>query len=86
MSFDGAVIREQGVTFGDSELTLGQALFDAATEIVPERQGVLVVPDLVSLGLIEVRDATSGEVVKLIEIAIMCWPKREHDRGESPRR
>ena len=51
-----------------------------------EYEVVLTVDEWTDSPLIEVRDATSGEVVKLVEIAIMCWPRREHDRGEPFRR
>jgi hypothetical protein len=47
---------------------------------------VLTVDEWTDSPLIEVRDPDTGEVVKLIEIAIMCWPKPEHDRGEPFRR
>ena len=51
-----------------------------------EYEVVLTVDEWTDSPLIEVRDATSGEVVKFVEIVIMCWPKREHDRGEPFRR
>ncbi len=37
----------------------------------------LVVDEWTDSPLIEIRDTESGEVVKLVEIHITCWPKRE---------
>jgi hypothetical protein len=42
-----------------------------------EYRVVLTVDEWTDSPLIEVRDAASGEVVKLVEIHIACWPKRE---------
>jgi hypothetical protein len=47
---------------------------------------VLTVDEWTDSPLIEVRDPDTGEVVKLIEITIMCWPRPEDDRGEPFRR
>lgn len=41
-----------------------------------EHRVVLTVDEWTDSPLIEVRDAKSGEVVKLVEIHITCWPKR----------
>jgi hypothetical protein len=42
-----------------------------------EYRVALTVDEWTDSPLIEVRDAESGEVVKLVEIHIACWPKRE---------
>lgn len=47
---------------------------------------VLTVNEWTDSPQIEVRDPDTGEVVKVVEIAIMCWPRPEHDRGEPFRR
>ena len=42
-----------------------------------EYQVVLTVDEWTDSPVIEVRDPESGEVVKQVDIMIMCWPKRE---------
>jgi len=42
-----------------------------------EYRAVLTVDEWADSPIIEIRDAESGEVVKQVDITIMCWPRRE---------